>query len=292
VTLASILLPAAVVWSAVTPMHGKLVVSGPLDQGPRCGYLTIDPVSRHSSFAKAACMRDGVRVVVKNAPWWPVYVGRRLAFRYQDSSTSRPVSSVHGDTLWLYDVGTQRGPIIQRWSLRRDTLEQELRFPVKLWRPVIAATDDGAWLMAAPNGSESDSPSSARLWHVTDRLTAVQRGPRAAMWMATHGRTLWLETITDLRTFKLWRYDGARGRLLSAHAPPALWAASYGDGALWGVSARYCGKRLRALRIDGRTGATTTIADMSLLSCDFGGPGAYYRGWFWFVNGNELLRVR
>jgi hypothetical protein len=287
-----VFLPAAVFWGTVVPSHGKLVVSGPLDRGSRCGYLTVDTASRHSSFAKGACASGHLRVVVKNSPWWPVYVGRRLAFRYRDSSTGRPVSAVHGDTLWVYDVDTQRGPILQRWSLRHDTLEQELRFPVQLWRPVIAANDTGAWLMAAPNGGESGSPSTVRLWHASDRVVAVQHGARAAMWMVGHGRTLWLETITGLHSFGLWRYDGTRGRLLSAPGPDHLWGASYGSGALWGASAPYCGERVHALRIDGRTGVATTVANVPLLDCNQAGAGVYYRGWFWFVDGNELMRVR
>jgi hypothetical protein len=293
VTLASILLPAAVYWSAVMPLHGTLVVSGPLSVGPRCGYVTVDPTSLRSSFATRACVRDGVHVVYsRHSQWTTAYVGRREAFRYRDSSTGRPVSARFGDMLWLYDVDTDRGPILQRWSLRTGRLVRELRFPVELWRPVIAANATGAWLMAATNGGESDSPSLATLFHASTRVTAVARGPRAAMWMTVHGRTLWLETVTGLSTFKLWRYDGVRGRLLSAHGPPALWSAAYGDGALWGASARYCGKRVRVLQINGRTGASTTLAQLPLLSCDFAGPGAYFRGAFWFVDGHRLYRVR
>lgn len=291
-TPAWVLLPAAVFWSAVTPMHGKLVVSGPLQVGPRCGYLTVDPVSRRSSFVRRACVRDRVRIAYdRHSQWTRAYVGSRLAFRYQDSSTGRPVQATSGDALWLYDVDTGRGPVLQRWSLRTGRLVRELRFPVRLFRPVIAANDDGAWLMAAPNGGESDTPSEAKLFHATTRVTVVQRGARAALWMTGHGRTLWLETVTGYRTFKLWRYDGTRGRLLWTRQQSNLYGASYGGGALWGVSARYCGTRLRALRIDGRTGSTTTVADLPLLDCNQIGPGAYDRGWFWFVDGNRLFRV-
>jgi hypothetical protein len=285
-----VFLPAAVFWVSVTPVHGRLVVSGPLDRGPKCGYLSVDTTSRHSAFSKGPCVHDHLHVVVKNAPWWPVYVGRRLAFRYEDGSTSRPVTAEYGNTLWVYDVLTQRGPILQRWSLRTGRLVRELRFPVKLWRPVITANAAGAWLMGAPNGGE-DGSATAALWHASHRVTAVHRSERAAMWMTGHGRTLWVETIAGTNTFKLWRYDGTRGKLLSTHAPPALWSASYGNGALWGASARYCGKRVHALRIDARTGTTTTVADAPLLDCNQAGAGTYFRGRFWFVNGNELERV-
>jgi hypothetical protein len=109
--------------------------------------------------------------------------------------------------------------------------------------------------------------------------------------MTGRGRTLWLETITGLRDFRLWRYDGTHGRLLSAHAPPYLWSTSYGDGALWGASAPYCGKRVRALRIDARTGAATAIGNLPLLDCNVAGPSTYFHGTFWFVDGRRLFSV-
>jgi hypothetical protein len=289
--LVSVLLPAAVFFSAITPVNGKLVLSGPLDAGPRCGYMTVEPATLRTAFTKRPCVRDAVRVRVdRRSQWWPVYVGRRLAFRYEDGSTSRPVSARYGATLWVYDVLTQRGPILQRWSLRTGRLERELRFPVRLWRPVLVANAAGAWLMAAPNGGESGSPTAA-LWHASDRVTAVHRSERAAMWMTVHGRTLWLETVAHLRTFELWRYDGARGRLLSAHAPPYLWHTSYAAGALWGAAAPYCGKRLRALRIDAQTGAATTLATLRMLECGTAGASAYADGALWLVDGDRLYRI-
>jgi hypothetical protein len=290
VTVASVLLPAAVFWSALTPVHGKLVVSGPLNVGQRCGYLTVDPATLRSSFRRGACVRAGLRVVdERHSPWYPVYVGRRLAFRYEDASDTRPVSARYGDSLWIYDVLTQRGPILQQWSLRTGRLDRELRFPVKLWRPVIAANAAGAWLMAAPNGGEP-SPRAA-LYHATTRISVVRRGPRAALWMTTHGRTLWLETVTGQSTFELWRYDGVNGRLLSAHAPPYLWSMSYAAGALWGAAAPYCGKRVHALRIDARTGATTTVATLPMLVCGAAGASAYTDGVLWLVDGDRLYRI-
>lgn len=293
-TLASIVLPAAVFWSAVAPVHGKLVVSGPLDKGARCGYLTVDPVSRHSSFAKATCVHDRVRVVYdRRSQWAKVFVGPRLAFRYEDASDTRPVSATGGGSLWLYDVYTERGPQLLRYSLRTGRLQQRLRFPVRLFRPVVAANDAGVWLMAATNGGTSGATQS--LYHVapgSSRVAMVQRGARAALWMTGRGRTLWLETVTGTHVFELWRYDGIRGRVLWTKHDSYLFGTSYGGGALWGISAPYCAKRIRVLRIDARTGALTTAANLPALDCNQVGPGAYYRGWFWFVNGNELVRLR
>jgi hypothetical protein len=110
--------------------------------------------------------------------------------------------------------------------------------------------------------------------------------------MTGHGNALWLETVTGLHTFTLWRYDGTRGRVLWTRRQSTLYGTSYGDGALWGVSAAYCGERIRALRIDARTGAAQVVANVPLLDCNEYGAGAYYRGWFWFVDGDRLYRVR
>jgi hypothetical protein len=230
-------------------------------------------------------------------PWTDVLVGLRLAFRYQDASDTRPVSATSGDALWLYDVATKRGAIIQRWSLRTGKLLQEIQFPVRLFRPVLVANAAGAWLMAAVNGGVSGQ-TTAVLYRVTNHVSVVQRGPaRAALWMATHGRTLWLETAIGTDTFELWRYDGRRGRRLWTHHVPSLMSsmfgggATYGAGSLWGIAAPYCAKTVRVLRVDGVTGAMHTVARAPLLDCNQLGAGTYFRGSFWFVNGNELERV-
>jgi hypothetical protein len=129
--------------------------------------------------------------------------------------------------------------------------------------------------MAAPNGGVSGQRTAA-LYHVTGRVAVVQRGPRAALWMTGHGRRLWLETVTGLHRFALWRFDGTRGRVLRRFRRPLTYATTYGDGALWGVSTG-CGERLDALRLDARTGAARV--------------GVWFHGAFWFVDGTKLYRA-
>ena len=115
--------------------------------------------------------------------------------------------------------------------------------------------------------------------------------------MATHGRTLWLETVIATNTFELWRYDGTQGRRLWTHRASSLTSsmfgggAVYGAGSLWGIAAPYCAKTARVLRIDGVTGSMHIVARVPLLDCNQFGAGTYFRGAFWFVNGNELERV-
>jgi hypothetical protein len=183
--------------------------------------------------------------------------------------------------------------MLYRYSVGTARLQQRVRFP-RLYKPVLAANDAGAWLMANPSGGVSGE-RSASLYFVSPRAghpRVLQRGTRAALWMTGHGNALWLETVTGVRTFTLWRYDGTRGRVLWTKSQSTLYGTSYGNGALWGVSARYCGERARAVRIDAQTGAMRIVADVPLLDCNQIGAGAYYRGWFWFVDGDKLYRVR
>lgn len=287
-----VFLPAAVFWVAVTPVHGKLVVSGPLDRGPNCGYLTVDPGARDSSLRKGPCTTYHFTTSWSGrSPWTKVLVGGRLAFRYRDASDTRPESATSGDALWIYDVATDRGPLLQRWSLATGTLQQEVRFPIRLWRPVLDANAVGAWLMAAPNGGE-DGTDRVALWHATSRGVAlVRRGPRAALWMVGRGRRLWLETVSGFHTFRLWRYDGTRGRLLWTRRQSYLTSPAVGGGSLWSVAGRYCAQSVNVDRIDPSTGAIATIATLPQLDCNQLGPGAYADGAFWFIDGPELYRV-
>lgn len=293
-----VFLPAAVFWIAVTPIHGKLVVSGVDDRGPKCAYLSVDTQSRRTALRRGDCSQTGrltprVLPLRAHAQWQDVRVGGRLAFRFRDASDTKVTWTYGGGSLWVYDVWTQHGAQLVRFSLESGRLEQRVRFP-KLFKPVLAANDAGVFLMANPSGGVSGERAAA-LYFVSTRASrprVLQRSARAALWMTAHGRTLWLETITGTKTFELWRYDGSHGRLLWVRDRSSLFGATYGGGALWGVAAGYCAKTVRVLRIDAATGASRIVARAPLLDCNQVGAGAYFRGAFWFVNGNELERVR
>lgn len=290
--VAWVFLPAGVFWGNVTGDHGKVLVWGYAQQGNECVVLTVDPRSRHTGLAGRICAQT-TSLLTPDVGESTVRVGGRRAFRYSNASDTKVTWAYGGGSLWVYDVATSAGPMLFRYSLRTARLQQRVRFP-RLFKPVLAANAAGAWLMANPSGGVSGE-RSASLYFVSPhakRPRIVQRGARAALWMTGHGTTLWLETVTGFHTFRLWRYDGTHGRVLWTRSRSALYGASYGDGALWGVSAAYCGARVRALRIDASTGATRVVANVPLLDCNQLGAGAYYRGWFWFVDGDKLYRVR
>lgn len=186
-----------------------------------------------------------------------VRVAGKVAFRYGDYSDTKPLWAYGGGSVWLYDVATTNGPLLLRYSLPSGALEQRVPMP-KLFRPVLAAEDDGAWLMASPEGGISGEQTAA-LYLVrrgASGPTVVRREARAALWLVAHAHTLWVETITGTTTFLLWRFDGTRGKLLHRGTHGDVYNATYGAGALWGVgNTAPCGGRVPVLRIDGRTAA-------------------------------------
>lgn len=289
--LVSVALPAGVFWGNVTTAGGKVAAWGYVNPGNGCAVLAVDPVSLRSSYARRRCAAATGRLTPAVTAS-VVRVGGRVAFRYSDSSDAEVTWTYGGGSLWVYDVATTHGPMLFRYSLRSARLQQRVRFP-RLFKPVLAANDTGAWLMGNPSGGLAGARTAA-LYFVgphARRPRVLQNGARAALWMTPHGRTLWLETVTGTSTFRLWRYDGTRGRVLWTRHRSTLYSASYGSGALWGVSAPYCAKRLRVLRIDASSGATSTVVRLPLFDCDQYGAGAFYRGWFWFVDGNKLFRI-
>src|SRR3954470_21715650 len=144
--VAPISLPLNVFWANVAPAGGTLLVSGYADRGPGCVFLRVDARTFHFARAHGNCSRTGhltpeVRPSPRS-PWQKVFVGGRLAFAYNDGSDTRPQWAYGGGSLWLYDVATTNGAQLLRYSFRTGELQQRLHFPVRLFRPVLAANDD------------------------------------------------------------------------------------------------------------------------------------------------------
>lgn len=207
-------LPAGAFWGNVAGDHGKVVVWGYAQRGNACFVLTIDPRSRRSALGRRSCAHT-TSLLAPDVRFDTVRVGGRLAFRYSNSSDAKVTWAYGGGSLWAYDVATANGPTLFRYSLRSARLQQRVTLP-RLFKPVLAANDAGAWLMANPSGGVSGE-RTASLYFVSPhaaRPRVVQRGARAALWMTTHANVLWLETVTGVHTFTLWRYDGTHARVL------------------------------------------------------------------------------
>ena len=298
------------IFDTVQPMGGKVLVSGSTGRG--CVWLTVDPRTLHGTRLSGSCAHPRraahrvVPVVIQNArsPWQSVRVASTV-LRYRDGSDTRPVSTYGPGSLWLYDVAATRGSVLLRFSSETGRLEQTVAMP-RLVRPVLAANDDGVYLMAAVNGDDARAGPAA-LYHVAPdarHATIIHREGRAALWIAAHRHTVWTEIVTGTSTAALWRFDGSGG-----HAT-RLWRgtigaapiATYGDGSLWAVTPVWesghtpqC-TSAKVTRIDAATGRQTAVATVpssGYCSLLFDPQGlTFTHGALYFLSGTKLYRVR
>ncbi len=316
--VAALMLPAGI-FDRVQPAGGRLLVSG--STGRVCAWLTVDPASLKVERSRGSCARPrrsahpAVPVVIPNrrSQWQSVRiarVGASVAYgptvmRYRDGSDTRPVSTYGAGSLWLYDVDTERGAELLRFSSVSGRLEQAVAMP-KLDRPVLAADEDGVYLMAAVNGGVS-GPGPAALYHVAPgarRPAIIHREGRAALWITAHAHTVWTEIISGRSDASLWRFDGPRGhaRRLWRRTIGAAPVATYGGRSLWAVTpvwaGRYSGQctKARVSRLDtttGREAFVATVPASGYCSLIFDPQGlAFSNGALFFLSGSRLYRVQ
>jgi hypothetical protein len=311
----ALVLPGAF-FGSVEPAGGKLLVRG--STGRVCVWLTVDPASLEAEQARGSCARPrgssrpAVAVVIPEprSAWQPIRIARvgasvgygRVVMRYRDGSDTRPVSTYGPGALWLYDVETDRGPELLRFSSRTGRLEQTAAMP-RLYRPLLAADEDGLYLIAAVNGE--GGPGPAALYHVAPgarRATIVHRQGRAALWLTAHAHTVWTEVVGGTGEASIWRFVEARARRLWRGKLGAAPVATYGDGRLWAVTPVWAGPRsgqcasVKVSELDATTGRATTIATVPTSGyCGllFDPQGlAFFEGALYFLDGSRLYRVR
>jgi hypothetical protein len=298
---------------------GRLLVSG--GNGGACVLLSVDPASLKARRSGSSCTRPlrspypAVPVVIPNprSPWQTVriaHVGSSVTYgpvvmRYQDASDTRPVWMYGPGSLWLYDVDTQRGPELLRFSSLTGRLEQTVAMP-QLYRPVVAADDDGVFLMAAVNGGVS-GPGAAALYYVAPGARSaliIHREGRAALWITAHAHTVWTEIISGTSDVALWRFDGPeqKAKRLWRQTINVAPAVTYGDGSLWAVTATWDGrysaqcKSERVSQIDPATGhekVVATVAASGYCSLILDPRGLTFSdGALYFLSGTRLYRIR
>ena len=314
----ALVLPGGI-FDSVEPAGGKLLLTG--TSGSGCVWMTVDPASHRESQSRGSCARPrraaypAVPIVIRNptSQWQRVriaHLGRSVTYgpvvmRYQDASDTRPVWTYGPGSLWLYDVDTEHGPELLRFSSRTGRLEQTVAMP-RLYRPVIAADDDGLFLMAAVNGGVS-GPGPAALYHVAPkarRAAIIHREGRAALWITADAHTVWTEIISGTRKGALWRFDGphAQATRLWRRTIGAAPSATYANGSLWAVEPVWAGARSaqctseKVTRIDPLTGHETplaTVAASGYCSLLFDPHGlTFSNGALYFLSGTRLYRVR
>lgn len=314
--VASLQLPASLNLYGIEADGNGLLLTGNTTHGT-CAYVRVEESPlRVTSRGTRACSRAstehvhpvleydrksfGVRVRIARAK----SVGP-IVMTFQNISDTKLEYTYGPGTLWLFDTATPRGAEVLQVSTKTGRVENVVRMP-KIFRPFLAADEDGLWLAIAPNGGAA-SKGAVPVYRVAFGARApvvVHRGGRAALWIVAAGHAVWVDVLTGQHGAEIWRFDGPAGSahpLASAHGLNT-WAASVDTSgtAIWTVrevpmNRTYFGcDSLRVYRIDGRTGKQSLAANIQMPASQCYGvtDGTFADGAFSFLYGPRLYSVR
>jgi hypothetical protein len=187
-------------------------------------------------------------------------------------SDTRPVMTYGGGQLWIYDVDTTKGPELFQISGSSGRVDDTVAMPA-LYRPLLAANDDGAWI----GNSIEGSPSSALLYRVSPGSSSavgiVRGSSQYVFWLQGSGNSLWAGIGPVYSDQTIWAFDGSDTRpvfRVPDHGYDATIVVGTQSDGLWTVgpypalgSRISPGKHSEAVvRIDPRTGKETLVATL------------------------------
>ncbi|HEY3578261.1 MAG TPA: hypothetical protein VGK68_09780 [Gaiellaceae bacterium] len=319
--VASVLLPANLNFYSLQPDGRNLLVLGDTVAGGRCVYVRVRQTPlRVTARGSISCLRTSVEPVYPVLRYDRKTFTVRVRIAHVDLRTHRvsegPVvmtfqqySDTHlqmaygPGTLWLFDTETPKGAEVLQVSARSGRVENIVHVP-RIFRPVLAADDDGLWLAIATNGGAGRGP--APIYHVPLGAGApilVHRGGRAALWIVATGHTVIADVLSGETHGELWRFTGAaaRARALASANELNDWATSFStDGSsVWTVreipvnGKYYNCNSLQVIRIDAATGKQLVAATVPTPGSQC--YGAIYSTFgdnaFLFLYGRKLYRV-
>ena len=304
--IASIWLPAGGTFWSVQPAGSFLRLTGSAEAGTDCIYSSVTLSSfelRGTSIG--ACRRDpGHQVTWRvvydpHSPWQGIVLSTgKVVFTYEDASDTRPASAYGGGYLWIYDVWTQNGAQLAQVSASTGRVVRTIAMP-QVFRPLMAADDDGVWLVPATNGGVQYG--QAPVLHVppAGKPSIVHLEGRAALWIYARDHTVWTEIVADTSSApSLWRFDGAKARATRLSAPADIHpnGVTWGDGKLWTVVVSRDGRSGRVMTIDPATGSFSTVATVPELDqldpLAFDPQGlTFARGALYYLDSPKLYRI-
>jgi hypothetical protein len=320
-SVTSVQLPTNLNLYSVQPDGASLLVTGDTVTGGQCAFVRVaEAPLRVAAHGMAACSRtfaEPVHPVIEyNRKNFEVRV--RIArvdpsthrvsegpvvMTFQQSSDTQLESAYGPRTLWLFDTATPAGAEVIQVSTQSGRVEDVVHMP-RIFRPMLAADDDGLWLAIATNGGAGPGPSP--IYHVAPGAHApviVHRGGRAALWIVAAGHTVVADVLTGTTKDEIWRFQGALGRARALAAANDLndWAASLAPNrsSAWTVrevatNGRYFAcNSLRVIKIDVATGTQSVAATVPTVGSQC--YGATYSTFaddaFSFLYGSTLYRV-
>ena len=303
--VASLWLPAGGTFSSVQPAGGFLFLSGSAERGPACISTRVSVAAFTVSHTRIGRCSDPAHrvsyhvVFDPHSAWQAVVLSTgKVVFTYEDASDTRPASAYGGGLLWIYDVWTPRGAQLAQVSASTGRIVRVIAMPA-VFRPLMAADDDGVWLVPAANGGIAYGPAPVLHVPIDGSPSIVHLEGRAALWLTAHAHTVWTEIVTGASTRSLWRFDGPDAKATELVAAKGLnaWAVVWGAGKLWTVVSDTGCRSDRVVAIDPRTGAPSTVARVTELdTCDslaYNPQGlAFDGGALYFLDEPKLYRIR
>lgn len=267
------------------PVNGQTLQWGPVATAG-CGdpaiwgesVTTVTTYSPHASNASIAiATRDPETAVVTDGP---------VVMTYGNYSDTRPLTTDGGGWLWIYDVDTTRGPEVLQVSASTGRVDDTVAMP-EIYRPILAATDDGLWIGTSNEGIGSSGPGGGP----PDALYYVSAGSDAPIavivektlpvcWLVAGDDSVWAGLATVMSTGCLqqaiWHFTGSglqpvSETPLSGDVIPAdgLGQSSVVDnpsGGLWTASFDASDDTVEVIGIDPDRGTETVVATVPVVS--------------------------
>lgn len=208
-----------------------------------------------------------------------------VLFSYADSSSSRPVWVYGGNWLWIYDVDTPNGPEVVQVSASTGQRQSTVAMP-KLYRPVLAANDDGLWAGDSIEGGGAGIDTLYQVAPGAHEATPVIPGTAVVRWLVAAGHEAWVGTSQPGGTAQeIWRFDGPAHtqalRVPESGFNPTTVIGDQADG-LWtmqwqpplGPQTPQGSRNQQIIRIDPNTGSEQVAATLPAVPIP-AGAGAY-----------------
>jgi hypothetical protein len=204
---------------------GKVIMGSCND--PALAGLTVTPVSSRSQSGPSTV------AVAKEDPSTGAVTTGPVIISYSYASDTQPVTAYGAGSMWTYDVATTNGPEVLQVSEATGGVTDTVRVPT-LYRPVMAANDDGLWFGNSVQGGSASSP----LWHVAPGAhsavavpglpasqqfdkpgVGLRNYPLDVIWLVGEGHHLWAGiSLAGNIDQTIWRFDGPTG-VITFHVP-------------------------------------------------------------------------
>jgi hypothetical protein len=224
-------LPSRYLFEQISVANGSLYLFGEIadSTSSKCASTTVDPQTLQLGQIREASCNDPtahgqtvgvVNTYLQTSNSATIRVARAdphtghvsngpVVMTYDNVSDTKPVSVVGGKWLWIYDVATTKGAELLQVSAASGKVVNTVSMPL-IYRPLMAANDDGLWLGPLINGG-----APAALYHVASgskAATVVVSGHDSVCWLVGSGHDLWVGSGPTCLQQTIRRYRGSDPR--------------------------------------------------------------------------------